>query len=179
MSRLIFRGKRRPRLLPRSSTPPTGRAWRLGRLRRASGMGRMIVERPSAAKHGLAIAEQLAADRRSEFLGTAGFSRPNLFYIRQFFQSFRDDTKVQPLVAPIARSHNLCKKRNAPNATRLQWASTVRVRKAGLRRGRSFVESSLLLPIPISSVSKQRCRLRCPSREGCGSCSTEGLRVLG
>ncbi len=70
-------------------------------------IGRMIVERQSDAKHGLAIAEQLAADLRSEFPGIAGFSRRNVFYMREFFLSYRDDEKVQPLVAQIAWSHNL------------------------------------------------------------------------
>lgn len=70
-------------------------------------IGKMIVERQSDAKHGLAIAEQLASDLRSEFPGIAGFSRRNVFYMREFFLSYRDDAKVQPLVAQIAWSHNL------------------------------------------------------------------------
>ena len=48
-------------------------------------IGRMIVERQADAKHGSAIAEQLSHDLRSEFPGIKGFSRRNVFYMREFY----------------------------------------------------------------------------------------------
>jgi len=70
-------------------------------------IGRMIVQRQESAKHGMAIAEQLANDLRSEFPGIGGFSRRNVFYMRQFYLLYCDDEKVQPLVAQIGWTHNL------------------------------------------------------------------------
>jgi len=70
-------------------------------------IGRMIVERLAQDARGAAVVEQLAADLRAEFPGIAGFSRRNLFYMREFFLAYRDRPKVQPLVAQIAWSHNL------------------------------------------------------------------------
>ncbi len=70
-------------------------------------IGRMIVERQSDAAHGAAIAEQLAADLRMEFPGIGGYSRRNIFYMREFFLAYRDEPKVQPLVAQIGWTHNL------------------------------------------------------------------------
>ena len=70
-------------------------------------IGRMIVERQADAKHGSAIAEQLSKDLRAEFPGISGFSRRNLFYVREFYLLFHDDERVQPLVAQIGWSHNL------------------------------------------------------------------------
>lgn len=70
-------------------------------------IGRMIVERQSDAAHGAAIAEQLAADLRTEFPGIGGYSRRNIFYMREFFLAYRDQPKVQPLVAQIGWTHNL------------------------------------------------------------------------
>nr|VFJ63703.1 MAG: Predicted nuclease of restriction endonuclease-like (RecB) superfamily, DUF1016 family [Candidatus Kentron sp. DK] len=70
-------------------------------------IGRMIAERQTDSNHGLAIAEQLAADLRAEFPGIAGFSRRNVFYMREFYLLYRNDEKVQPLVAQIGWSHNL------------------------------------------------------------------------
>jgi len=67
-------------------------------------IGRMIVERLSDAIHGDAIVEQLAKDLRDEFPGIAGFSRRNMFYMREFYLAYRDAAKVQPLVAQIAWS---------------------------------------------------------------------------
>lgn len=70
-------------------------------------IGRMIVERQADAKHGLAVAEHLAKDLRAEFPGIGGFSRRNVFYMREFFLIYRHDERVQPLVAQIGWSHNL------------------------------------------------------------------------
>jgi len=70
-------------------------------------IGRMIVERQADAEHGAVIAEQLAEDLRKEFPGFSGFSRRNVFYMREFYFLYRDDERVQPLVAQIGWTHNL------------------------------------------------------------------------
>jgi predicted nuclease of restriction endonuclease-like (RecB) superfamily len=70
-------------------------------------IGRMIAERQADAEHGAAIAEQLAVDLRREFPGVSGFSRRNVFYMREFYLLYRDDERVQPLVAQIGWTHNL------------------------------------------------------------------------
>jgi predicted nuclease of restriction endonuclease-like (RecB) superfamily len=70
-------------------------------------IGRMIVERQNDAEHGAAIAEQLAKDLRAEFPGISGFSRRNVFYMREFYLLYRNDERVQPLVAQIGWTHNL------------------------------------------------------------------------
>lgn len=70
-------------------------------------IGRLIVERQQDAKHGAAIAERLADDLRDAFADVGGFSRRNVFYMREFYLSYRDDAKVQPLVAQVGWSHNL------------------------------------------------------------------------
>lgn len=70
-------------------------------------IGKMIVSRQRDAEHGEAIVEQLAADLRSEFPGVSGYSRRNIFYMREFFLIYRDLPKVQPLVAQIGWTHNL------------------------------------------------------------------------
>ena len=36
-----------------------------------------------------------------------GFSRRNIFYMREFYTVYRGNRKVQPLVAQIAWTHNL------------------------------------------------------------------------
>ncbi|WGS49959.1 PDDEXK nuclease domain-containing protein [Paraburkholderia sp. D15] len=70
-------------------------------------IGKLIVERQKDATHGAAIAEQLAGDLRDAFPGVGGFSRRNLFYMREFYLLYRSDAKVQPLVAQVGWSHNL------------------------------------------------------------------------
>ncbi|TLU88387.1 MAG: DUF1016 domain-containing protein [Chlorobium sp.] len=70
-------------------------------------IGRMIIERQADAEHGSAIAEQLSNDLRKVFPGVSGFSRRNIFYMREFYLLYRNDERVQPLVAQIGWSHNL------------------------------------------------------------------------
>jgi predicted nuclease of restriction endonuclease-like (RecB) superfamily len=70
-------------------------------------IGKMIVQRQADAEHGNAIAEQLSKDLQKEFPGIAGFSRRNIFYMREFFLLYSDDERVQPLVAQIGWTHNL------------------------------------------------------------------------
>jgi predicted nuclease of restriction endonuclease-like (RecB) superfamily len=70
-------------------------------------IGRMIVEKQRDVEHGASIAEQLSNDLRTEFPGISGFSRRNVFYMREFYLLYCDDMRVQPLVAQIGWSHNL------------------------------------------------------------------------
>ena len=70
-------------------------------------IGKMIVERKLDAAHGDAVAERLAGDLREEFPGIVGFSRRNVFYMREFYVAYHDVPKVQPLVAQIGWTHNL------------------------------------------------------------------------
>ena len=70
-------------------------------------IGKLIVERQINADHGAAIAEQLAADLRQEFPGVSGYSRRNVFYMREFYLAYCDLPKVQPLVAQIGWTNNL------------------------------------------------------------------------
>lgn len=70
-------------------------------------IGRMIVERQDVEGWGKAVVDQLAADVQAEFPGITGFSRRNIFYMREFYLLYRNDMRVQPLVAQIGWSHNL------------------------------------------------------------------------
>lgn len=70
-------------------------------------IGCLIASRQADAVHGAAIAEQLAADLRQEYPGVSGYSRRNVFYMREFYLAYRDSPKVQPLVAQIGWTQNL------------------------------------------------------------------------
>ncbi len=70
-------------------------------------IGRLITERQVDSKHGDAIVKQLAIDLQREFPGISGFSRRNVYYMREFYHAYRDITKVQPLVAQIGWTHNI------------------------------------------------------------------------
>lgn len=70
-------------------------------------IGRMIVEKQETDNWGKSVVEQLSHDLQAEFPGISGFSVRNLWNMRLFHLTYRDDLNLQPLVAEIAWSHNV------------------------------------------------------------------------
>jgi len=71
-------------------------------------IGRRVVERQEREGWGEAVIERLAADVQKGFPGIGGFSRSNLFYMRQFYLAYRErGRKVQQLVGQIPWGHNV------------------------------------------------------------------------
>ncbi len=71
-------------------------------------MGKMIVERQQKHKWGDTVIDRLSQDLRREFRGNKGFSRSNLFYMRQFYLIYKDADKfVQQLAGQIPWWHNV------------------------------------------------------------------------
>lgn len=52
------------------------------------------------------IVEQIARDLQAELPGVRGFSRRNVFNMRRYYLTYRDDAKVQTVSAQIPWSHN-------------------------------------------------------------------------
>ncbi len=67
----------------------------------------MIARRQEYEGRGKSVVERLAGDLQQEFPGIRGFSVQNLWYMRQFYQEYHDDEKLQPLVGEISWSNNL------------------------------------------------------------------------
>lgn len=70
-------------------------------------IGHMIIERQQGETHGKSIVEQLAADLQAEFPGIGGFSASNLWRMRLFYDAYKDNSKLAPLVREIGWTHNL------------------------------------------------------------------------
>ncbi len=70
-------------------------------------IGRLIVQRQEGETWGRGIVENLAADLRKEFPGISGFSAANLWRIKNFYEAYRQDAKLAPLVREISWSKNL------------------------------------------------------------------------
>ncbi len=62
-------------------------------------MGENIMKRQELHSWGKAIVEQLAKDLNDSFPNTQGFSARNLWLTRQFYLEYKDDQKLQQLVA--------------------------------------------------------------------------------
>jgi predicted nuclease of restriction endonuclease-like (RecB) superfamily len=70
-------------------------------------IGRMIAERQRAEAWGKSVVERLAQDLQAEFPGVGGFSARNIWYMRNFYLTYSDNEKLQPMVAEIGWTHNL------------------------------------------------------------------------
>ena len=70
-------------------------------------IGRLIVARQQAQGWGKSVVEQLSRDLRAEFSGISGFSARNIWRMREFYLTYRDQEKLTPLVAEIGWTHNL------------------------------------------------------------------------
>jgi predicted nuclease of restriction endonuclease-like (RecB) superfamily len=69
-------------------------------------IGKSIVEKQEQSL-GTSIVENLSKDLQQEFVGIKGFSSRNLWYMRNFYNHYNHNEKLQPLVAEISWSHNI------------------------------------------------------------------------
>jgi len=62
-------------------------------------LGKMIVDKQEETKWGSKLLEQLSTDLKKEFSSLGGFSKTNLYYVRQFYLFFRQP-KLYSLIVP-------------------------------------------------------------------------------
>jgi hypothetical protein len=64
-------------------------------------VGAIISRKIEAAEWGDGVVDRLAEFTTRTQPGLRGFTRPNLFRMRQFYEAYRDDEKVSPLVRQL------------------------------------------------------------------------------
>ena len=72
-----------------------------------SDIGKTIVEKQELLGWGKSVVEILAKDLQNEFPGMQGFSSRNLWLMRSYYIEYKDNKKLQPLVAEISWTHNV------------------------------------------------------------------------
>jgi predicted nuclease of restriction endonuclease-like (RecB) superfamily len=70
-------------------------------------VGEYISRKLASAAWGEGVVEQLARYIAQEHPDWKGFERRNLFRMRQFYETYRDDEIVSPLVTQLSWTHNL------------------------------------------------------------------------
>jgi len=70
-------------------------------------VGETISRKIKSAEWGDGVVEQLAAYIAQTQPGLRGFTRRNLFRMRQFYEAYQDDEKLSPLVRQLSWTHNL------------------------------------------------------------------------
>jgi predicted nuclease of restriction endonuclease-like (RecB) superfamily len=72
-----------------------------------SDIGKSIVDKQENLGWGKSVVENLSHDVQKAFPGIKGFSARNLWLMRSFYLEYKNETKLQPLVADISWSHNV------------------------------------------------------------------------
>ncbi len=70
-------------------------------------IGEYISRKLETAAWGEGVVQQLADHIARTQPDLKGFARPNLFRMRQFYETYKDDEKVSPLVRQLPWTHNL------------------------------------------------------------------------
>jgi predicted nuclease of restriction endonuclease-like (RecB) superfamily len=70
-------------------------------------LGELISRKVASAEWGDGVVDELAATLARRFPGLRGFTRPNLFRMRQFYEAYRANKKVSPLVRQLPWTHHL------------------------------------------------------------------------
>jgi predicted nuclease of restriction endonuclease-like (RecB) superfamily len=124
-------------------------------------VGEYISRKLATAAWGEGVVKQLAAYIAQQHPDLKGFTRPNLFRMRQFFEAYQHDEKVSPLVRQLPWTHNLiilsqCK-RSEEREFYLRLCIKERWSKRELERQitNALFERAVLNPPKVSAVLKQ------------------------
>ena len=70
-------------------------------------IGKTITDQQKGKTWGKSIVEKLSKDLQNEFPGIKGFSFRNIWYMRIFYDNYKENKKLQQLVAEISWGHNI------------------------------------------------------------------------
>jgi predicted nuclease of restriction endonuclease-like (RecB) superfamily len=125
-------------------------------------VGGIISRKIEAAEWGDAVVDRLAAFLAKTEPGLRGFTRRNLFRMRQFYEAYREDPIVSPLVAQLPWSHHLIilgqSKRQEEREFYLRLAIRERWSKRELERQfkTALFERAVLHPPKVTPAVTQR-----------------------
>lgn len=124
-------------------------------------VGEIISRKIEAAEWGDATVDRLAQYIARTQPGIRGFSRPNLFRMRQFYETYKDDAIVSPLVRQLPWSHHLIilgqSKRREEREFYVRLAIQERWSKRELERqfNTALFERAVLSPPKVSPTVRQ------------------------
>ena len=124
-------------------------------------VGAYISRKLEQAEWGDGVVAQLADYLARTQPGLRGFTRPNLFRMRQFYEAYRGDEKVSPLVRQLPWTHNLIilsqSKRPEEREFYLRMALQEKWSKRELERQfkAALFERSVLNPAKVTAVVTQ------------------------
>ncbi len=124
-------------------------------------VGEVISRKIAAAEWGDGVVEQLAEHIARTQPGLRGFTRPNLFRMRQFYEAYRDDEKVSALLRQLPWTHNLIilSQSKRPEEREFYLRLTIQEQWSSRELERQFkgalFERTVLTPVKISPLVTQ------------------------
>jgi predicted nuclease of restriction endonuclease-like (RecB) superfamily len=124
-------------------------------------VGRIISGKIAQAEWGDGVVAQLAEHLARTQPGLRGFTRPNLFRMRQFYEAYRDDETVSPLVRQLPWTHNLIVLSQSKRPEEREFYLRLAIREQWSKREleRQFktalFERTVLSPAKVSPVVTQ------------------------
>ena len=124
-------------------------------------VGEFISRKLETAAWGEGVVDELARYLEERHPGLSGFTRRNLFRMRQFFETYRHSKKVSPLVTQLPWTQNLLilsrAKRDEEREFYLRLAIRERWSKRELERqlNSALFERTVLSPAKVSAVLTQ------------------------
>lgn len=124
-------------------------------------VGAYIHNKLESAAWGEGIVEHLAEYLKTTQPGLRGFTRPNLFRMRQFYATYRDDEKVSPLVRQLPWTHNLIILSQSKTSEEREFYLKTAIREKWSKRElerqfrEALFERAVLSPPRVSAVLAQ------------------------
>lgn len=124
-------------------------------------VGRSISCKISKAEWGDGVVTQLAAHLAREQPGLRGFTRPNLFRMKQFYEAYQADEKVSPLVRQLPWTHNLIILNQSKSLEEREFYLRLAIREKWSKRAlerqikSALFERTVLSPVKVSPPVSQ------------------------
>ena len=124
-------------------------------------VGQTISHKIAAAEWGDGVVVQLAAHLAQTQPGLRGFTRPNLFRMRQFYEAYQGDEIVSPLVRQLPWTHNLIILNQSKRPEEREFYLRLAIREQWSKREleRQFktalFERTVLNPVKVSPMVTQ------------------------
>jgi len=125
------------------------------------GVGATISSKIAAAEWGDGVVDRLAQFVARTEPGLRGFTRSNLLRMRQFYETYRDDPIVAPLVRQLPWSHHLIILGQSKHPEEREFYLRLAVRERWSKRElerqfkSAFFERTILNPVQISPAAAQ------------------------
>jgi hypothetical protein len=130
-------------------------------------IGEYISRKLEVASWGEGVVDELASYIHQRQPNAKGFTRANLFRMRQLYETYRNDEKVAPLVRQLSWSHNLIILGQAKRRLQLAFCSAP---------AKTTRWSSMRSVVCCRQRSLRSTKLNCPTRDCCRRSCTSSTR---